>query len=317
MSSGRFSSGRLGSDAALSRRPGRGRRDLACSYGWLRRGPATLGSVDGIGRGRGNEQQRRVRARGIAALLLAMFAAVVVGCGGSDGTQSTSVAPPGVKFETAKKVKIGVPRAKVIRELGDPVLTSKAVKGSPGGCLYYPMEGRPLADLFQYCLDEHKETNLAATAYSLDARQPPSDASAARQALIGRGDVICSVSGGLSHLPPPEKLVHQLKEVTTKSAPAARQGLAALMRKFSNSAEKTRAQLEAFNAPPDELSELRAYEAALGQQAAALDRAATALAAGDAKSYDKELQRAEDLGDEAKAHASQYGFAQCAGLKLS
>ncbi len=105
--------------------------------------------------------------------------------------------------------------------------------------------------------------------------------------------------------------------MTTKSAPAARKKLAALMRKFSDSAESIRAQLERFNAPPDEVSELHAYEAALHQQAAALDRAATALAAGDAKAYDEQLQRAKDLGDEAEAHASQYGFAKCAGIKLS
>ncbi len=89
------------------------------------------------------------------------------------------------------------------------------------------------------------------------------------------------------------------------------------MRKFSDSARSTRAQLELFNAPPDELSELHAYEAALGRQAAALDRAATALAAGNANSYNEQLQQAKDLGDEANAHASQYGFAECAGIKLS
>jgi hypothetical protein len=249
------------------------------------------------------------------SLLLAVFAALAVGCDGSDESQSTSdERPPGIEFNAAKSITLGVPRAKVIRELGDPILTSEAVKGSPGGCLYFPMEQRPLASVFQYCLDEHDQVNVAATAYSLGAPAPPQGASAARQALIGRGDVTCGVSGPEGR--PPEELVRQIEQVTTKSAPEARQELAALMRKFSKSAKKTRAQLEAFNAPPDELSELDAYGAALDQQADALARAATALAAGDAKSYDAQLQRAKDLGDEAKAHASQYGFSTCAGIRL-
>jgi hypothetical protein len=273
------------------------------------------GSVNGIGRGRG-KAELRLDARGTASLLLAVLAAVVVGCDGSDESQSTSAErPPGIEFDAAKSITLGVPRAKVIREFGDPILTSEVAKGSPGGCLYFPMEERPLVDVFQYCLDEHDQVNVAATAYSLGATPPPQDASAARQALIGRGDVICSVS--VQDTGAPGELVRQIEQVTTKSASEARRELAALMRKFSKGTKKTRAQLEAFNAPPDELSELDAYVAALDQQTVALARAATALAAGDAKTYDEQLQRAKDLGDEAEAHASQYGFATCAGIKLS
>jgi hypothetical protein len=245
-----------------------------------------------------------------------VFAAFVFGCGGSGETETTSEErPPGIEFGAAQKITLGVPRAKVIREFGDPILTSKAVKGSSGRCLYYPMDDRPLIDVFQFCLDEDNRVNVAATAYSLGAPPPPQDASAERQAMIGRGDVTCTVS--TQDTGPPEELVRQIEQVTTKSAPEARKELAALMREFSKSADRTRAQLEAFHAPADELSELDAYGAALDQQADALARAATALAAGDAKSYDEQLQRAEDLGDEAKAHASEYGFATCAGIKLS
>lgn len=260
--------------------------------------------------------QHRLCARGIAALLLAAFAAVVVGCGGSGGTQSTSIAPPpGVDYGTANKINSGTPRAEMIRELGQPVLTSKPQKGLPGGCVYYPMQGKSLQNVWWFCLDEHNKVAAGATLYSIGLPPPPHDASVARQVLIGRGDVDCSTGGPKNA--PPAKLVDQIKQVTTKSASGARQALAALMRKFSDSARSTRAQLELFNAPPDELSELHAYEAALGRQAAALDRAATALAAGNANSYNEQLQQAKDLGDEANAHASQYGFAECAGIKLS
>jgi hypothetical protein len=275
---------------------------------------ATLGSVNGFGRGR--DYEHRLYARGIAALFLAAFAALVVGCGGSGGTQSTSVArPPGVKFDEGSKIKSGTPRAKMIRELGQPVLTSKPEKTLPGGCVYYPMEGMSLQNVWWFCLDEHNKVNTGATLYSIGLPPPPNDASVGRQVLIGRGDVDCATGGPKKS--PPAELASQIKQVTTKSAPKARQGLAALMRKFSKSAEENLAQIKRFNAPPDQLSELHAYEAALGQQIVALDRAATALAAGNAKSYNKQLQRAKDLGDEANAHASKYGFASCAGIKLS
>jgi len=260
---------------------------------------------------------RRLRDHGVALLLLAAFAAVLVGCGGSNGTQSTSVArPPSVNFNVAAKIKSGVPRAELLRRVGDPVLTSKSQKGSPGGCLFFQMAQRPLGDVWMFCFDQHNQVNAGATLYSLGEPAPPQGASAARTVLIARGDSICSLSGG-QQTGPPEQLVHQIKQVTTRSAPADRRKLAALMRKHSDGAEKTLAQLEPLNAPPDQLSELKAYEAALHDQSAALARAATALAAGDAKSYHEQLQRAKSLGDEATAHARQYGFGTCAGIKLS
>ena len=249
----------------------------------------------------------------MALLLLAAFAAVLMGCGGSNTTSTAR--PPGVNFAVASKIKSGVPRAQLIRQLGHPVLTSKAVKSSPGGCFYYPMEGRPLHDVWVFCLDEHNKVNQGATLYALGQPSPPPGASAARTVLIARGDSTCMLAG--QDTGDPAQLVHQIGQVTTSSAPAARRKLAALMRKFSDSAEHTRTQLESFNAPPDELSELQAYEAALHQQAATLARAATALAAGDAKSYREQLQRAKDQGKEATTHARQYGFVKCAGIKLS
>ncbi len=261
---------------------------------------------------------RRLRDPGVALLLLAAFAAVLVGCGGSNGTQSTSTSiarPPGVNFAVASKIKSGVPRAELLRQLGDPVLTSKPQKGTPGGCLFFQMDQRPLGDVWMFCFDQHNKVSAGATLYSLGEPAPPQGVSAARAVLIARGDSICSLSG--QQTGPPEQLVHQIKQVTTRSAPAERRKLAALMRKFSASAEKTRAQLEGFNAPPDQLSELNAYEAALHDQSAAIARAAKALAARDAKSYHEQLQRAKNLGDEATAHARQYGFVTCAGIKLS
>ena len=259
---------------------------------------------------------RRLHARRVALLLLAAFAAVLVGCGGSNDTQSTTTArPPGVKFAVAAKINSGVPRAKVIRQLGDPVLTSRSASGSPRGCLFFQMDQRPLGDVWMFCFDQHNQVNAGATLYSLGEPAPPQGTSAARTVLIARGDSICSTS--VQQTGPPEQLVHQIKQVTTRSAAADRRKLAALMRKFSDGAEKTRAQLEPFNAPPDQLSALNAYEAALHDQSAALTRAATALAAGDAKSYHEQLQRAKNLGDEATAHARQYGFVRCAGIKLS
>jgi hypothetical protein len=276
----------------------------------------------------------------VALALLAGFAALAAGCGGSTDTQSTTTTtvtatqstttttasdtqstttptarPVGVKFAVGNKIKAGVPRAELIRRVGDPVLSSKAVNGSPGGCLYFAMYQRPLADVWAFCLDEHDKVNAGVTLYSPQQPPPPPDASVARKVLIARADAICG--GTTAKTGSPEKLVQQVRQVTASSSSAARRKLAALMRTFAGSTEATRRQLKRFNAPPDELSELEAYQNALHDQAVALDRAANALSAGDQKDYRQQLGRARDLGQAATDHARQYGFSKCAGVKVS
>jgi hypothetical protein len=276
----------------------------------------------------------------MALALLAGFAALAAGCGGSTDTQSTvtttvsntqstttttvsgtqstttpTARPAGVKFSVGNKIKSGVPRAELIRRVGDPVLSTKAIKGSPGGCLYFAMYQRPLADVWAFCLDQHDKVNAGVTLYSPQQPPPPQDASVARKVLIARADTICG--GTVEKTGPPAKLVKQVKQVTASSPPAARRKLAALMRTFADSAEATGRQLERFNAPPDELSELDAYQNALRDQAVALDRAAKALSAGDQKGYRQELARVRELGQAATDHAHQYGFSKCAGIKIS
>ena len=80
----------------------------------------------------------------------------------------------------------------MINRLGQPVLTSKATRTSPGGCLYYAMKGRPLSDVWQFCLDRHDRVNEGATLYSETQPAPPPGASAARAVLLARGDGICT-----------------------------------------------------------------------------------------------------------------------------
>jgi hypothetical protein len=254
----------------------------------------------------------------VTLLFVAGFAAVAAGCGGSgDNTSTTTLPsrPPGVKFATANKVGTGDPRTEVIHRLGDPVLTSKAVQGAPGGCLYFAMYQRPLSDVWRFCLDEHDKVNSGATLYSFQQPPPPQDASVARKVLIARADGICDYTSKKTSQP--EKLARRVKQVTASSSPAARRKLAALMRAFSESAETSRGQLKRFNAPPDALSELEAYESALHDQAVALDRAAKALSAGDEMRYQQELDRVRRLGDAATTSARQYGFSTCAGVKVS
>jgi hypothetical protein len=166
-----------------------------------------------------------------------------------------------------------------------------------------------------FCLDEHDKVNAGATLYSPQQPPPPQDASVARKVLIARADAICDAT--VHQTGPPAKLVQQIKEVTGGSPAASRRKLAALMRTFADSAEATERQLERFNAPPDELSELDAYQNALRDQAVALDRTAKALSAGEEKSYRQELSRVRDLGQAATDHARQYGFSKCAGVKVS
>ncbi len=255
----------------------------------------------------------RYCARALAFALLAGFAAIAVGCGGSSDNETTTT--PGVKFDLANKVKSGMPRAELIRFVGNPALTSKPMGGAPGECLYFPMQGRPVANVWMFCVDEHNKVNAGVTEYALDQPPPPQDASVARAVLIGRADTICLAAP--QQTGPPEKLVQQIKQVTASSPPAARQKLAALMRKFSEGAKATRSQIDGFNAPPDELSELDAYLNALHGQALALDQAAKALSAGDEKSYRQALDRARQQGQAATDHARQYGLSTCAGVKLS
>jgi hypothetical protein len=276
----------------------------------------------------------------VVLALLAGFAALAAGCGGSTDTQSTitttvsetqstttttvsgtqstttpTARPVGVKFAVGNKIKSGMPRAELIRRVGDPVLSSKAVNGSPGGCLYFAMEKRPLSDVWIFCLDEHDKVNAGATLYSPQQPPPPQDASVERKVLIARADAICDYTSKKTG--DPEELARQVKQVGTSSSQAARRKLAALMGAFAVSAETIRGQLEDFDAPPDALSELEAYQSALHDQAVALDRAAKALSAGDEMRYQRELDRARQLGQAATSHARQYGFSTCAGVKVS
>src|SRR3954451_11917872 len=75
---------------------------------------------------------RGLGVRTLASLLVAAFAALVVGCG-SSGTESPT-RPPGVAYAVANTIEAGTPRTVLTKRLGEPVLTSKPTHSSPGGC---------------------------------------------------------------------------------------------------------------------------------------------------------------------------------------
>jgi hypothetical protein len=252
----------------------------------------------------------RRRARRLAALLVAVLAGVLAGCGSGDddSTSASQERPPGVEFAAAKGVGLGVSRAKLVKQIGEPVLRSEPTKYSTaaGGCLFFPMRDRPLSDVFTFCLDEHDKVVAAVTQYA-DEPDPPPDASVARTVLIARGDVICDVN--VVKTGDPAELERVLKGPSP--SPVAERGkAAAMMRKFADGLRRDRAEIGAFNAPDDARSELTAYLDALDAQAAALDRAASALASGKG-TYPELRRRVTDLGAEAADHAQAYGFTRC------
>lgn len=283
-------------------------------YGRGRQGPARRLPpplrFESAGRGLG--------VRTLASLLVAAFAALVVGCG-SSGTESPTrpppTRPPGVAYAVANTIEAGTPRTVLTKRLGEPVLTSKPTHSSPGGCLYYAMQDRPLSDVWQFCLDRHDRVNQGATLYSESQPAPPPGASAARAVLLARGDAICT-SENAQLVKPTKRLARLIKQLALTSAPDVRRRAASLMRRFSAGLKRTGAQLGAFNAPPDARSELSAYLDALKAQAGALDQAATALAAGDSLYLDLR-RRVNSLGKSATTHAQHYGFSTCSALAFS
>jgi hypothetical protein len=251
--------------------------------------------------------------RTLASLLVAALAALVVGCG-SSGTESPT-RPPGVAYAAANSIEAGTPQTVLTKRLGQPVLTSKPTPPSPGGCLYYAMQDRPLSDVWQFCLDRHDRVNQGATLYSESQPAPAPGGSAARAVLLARGDAICTTENA-QLVKPTRRLVRLIKQLAATAAPDVRRRAASLMRRFSAALKRTGAQLGAFNAPPDARSELSAYLDALKAQAGALDQAATALAAGNSRYLDLR-RRVNSLGKGATMHAQHYGFSTCSALAFS
>lgn len=255
-----------------------------------------------------------MRAKDSVILWLAASVAIA-GCG-LDSSSSTPVTVPGVPYATANTIKVGMPRTTVKRRLGAPILTSKSSDSVPGGCVFYAMEGQPLADVWQFCFDKRNRVNAGVTLYSVAQPAPPADASDARAALLGRGDTICQ--GERADLARPVKqLNRQLTKLKRSPNRANHRRAASLIGGVDDVLKKTLSELNAFNPPPDQKSVLADYLNALGTQTRVLSRARTALAALQDQRYSRLVHRFNALGGAAAAHARQYGFSTCSATTFS
>jgi hypothetical protein len=255
-----------------------------------------------------------MRAKDTVILWLAALVAIA-GCG-SDSGSSPPATVPGVAYAAANTITAGIPRTVVNRRLGEPILTSRPTGSAPNGCVYYPMQGRPLADVWQFCFDKRNRVNEGATLYSTSQPAPPADASAARAALLARGDSICQ-GASLDLAQPLKRLDRQLTELARNPNRANRLRAASLIGQFDDVLNKTLSELNAFNAPPDQSSALADYLDAFGAQTRILPRAQTSLAASQDQRYSLLAHRFDTLGNAAAAHARQYGFSTCSGATLS
>ena len=89
-----------------------------------------------------------------AALLAGI--ALMAGCGGSaeprtistDGGKPSALGPTDVT-----KVQEGMPKERVLAELGPPVVAQGPIDDYAGGCLFYPVKDVPLVNVWQFCFD--------------------------------------------------------------------------------------------------------------------------------------------------------------------
>jgi len=264
--------------------------------------------------------QRRLRGR-VAALTLAAatIAIAVTGCGGGDDpdadptkkpSASTSEAPVvPITKQQAAQIKAKMPHERVKKLLGEPLLTQDPYTQFAGGCFYYAMENSLPADVWQFCFNDDG-IGLVLTAYSPNQPPAPEDASYARGALIARADSVCQGQNGY------------LNTITNEIGNALadfgddpnQQNTDALVReigRFIKNLEVTHETLAAFNPPADKQDAYATYLDALADQVEALTAAQEAIADLDLETYDSYGTEFNDIGNDARTAAQDYGFTTC------
>jgi hypothetical protein len=246
---------------------------------------------------------------------------LLAACGGSgddDGNETKETPTPtatfakveGIPKVRADLVKPRMSEARVRELLGEPVLTQGPIANFPGGCIYYPMKGMPLADVWQYCLNERGVT-LILTAFSQQQPKPPEGASPTRAALIARADSICQRDN--ARLAPTTEAVAIALQAFggDPGNPAVREEVDTQIHRFVRIIEETQQQVGAFDAPEDERDTFDAYVAKLKEQADVLERARRAFKANDMDTYEELGKEFTQIGQDAKQDAKVYGFTQC------
>ncbi len=250
----------------------------------------------------------------LALVALLSVAALIAGCGGDGGSETTTdpsterVIP--IKDKVLSEFKPGMSEEEVLEVAGvDPVLRQGPTKGSPEGCIYFPLPNEPLADVLQICFDESGLT-LVVTALSKSQPAPPEDASPGRAALIGRADSTCqSMYGHLGEIT--GELQRALGAFSDDMTPSNRSEVARLMDRFIDNLVDTHEQIAAFEAPDDEIETLTAYTDGLSSQIETLREARRAIVADDIDAYEQFGETFTAEGKDARQDARDYGFTVC------
>jgi hypothetical protein len=253
---------------------------------------------------------RQIKARSRCSHVLASMAVVVAlaaaGCGGSDEEPAS-----GVSDAEGAAVPAGTPKADVVEMFGDPILTSVPTPDHSDGCVYYPMRDRPLINAWQFCFDDGELVEGGGVrALPPSVSSPPSDASDARQVLIGRADAICEVDYDALRLVTKE-VGKALRQFSVEASPENRDAVAEAIEQFIDNIEGTHAKLSEFEPPADAEEALTQYLDLLGSQIETLNEAHDAFVAGDLDAYNKLGKEFTQIGDEAKAQAESYGLVIC------
>ncbi len=230
----------------------------------------------------------------------------------ADPSSTTSgSAAPDVSISTADaaKVKARMPKERVLKLLGEPLLTQDPQADNTQGCIYYGITNQTPANVWQFCFND-KGVNLVLTALSPGQPAAPEGASQARAALIGRADSICqSQDGYLATIT--EDVSKALTKFSQDRSDANTAAVVNQIGRFISNLEETHEQLAAFNPPEDNADSFTTYVDTLADQIDALTEAKDAIAEGDVGAYDDHGTEFNDIGQDAIAAAENYGLSTC------
>lgn len=265
---------------------------------------------------------RRVRARrtaivgGAAVLVVGAVASAAALAGLGSDTPPPADGPDGpatpvsvITDAQAGRIKAKMSQERVQKLLGDPLLTQEPFDQFPGGCFYYAMENRPAADVWQFCFND-QGVSVVLTAFSPTQPSPPDGASYARSALIARADAVCQGQDGYLATITAD-VGRALGEFGEKANRVNTDALAREVGRFADNLEDTHQILAAFDAPADEHEALTSYLDALTGQVGALTLAQQAIVDRDLEAYERYGNEFNDLGEDARTAAQDYGFITC------
>ena len=224
-------------------------------------------------------------------------------------TSSTPAPATSITTEEASKIQAKMPKERVLKLLGEPLVTQGPYGKNTQGCLYYGMENQPFANVWQFCFND-EGVNLVLTALSPGQPGPPEGSSQARASLIARADSVCQSQDG--HLAGITKDVGAaLADFNGDPTDKNLDNVVRHIGRFIDNLEESHEILSAFNPPEDNADSYTAYTDALADQIEALTEAKEAVAERDFEAYDEDGTEFNDIGKDAREAAQNYGFTKC------